>query len=114
MNQDKNNPFLNALKDLLISSGYSETDARSIALETMEKQAQVTPGVSYGGLHPESLGQLWLQARHSGKRQLLLEISAEGQDEDEDNGHLRVTVKGAQTWAEFEREQREAAERAAN
>lgn len=48
------------------------------------------------------------------KRRLLLEITCEGDSYVEYNGHIRVEVKEAQTWAEFEAQQREAREKEVN
>jgi len=114
MSHDEKNPFLDALKDLLENAGHSPADAHRLALEVMEKQRTVSPGVSFGGIHSEAIGPLWEQAQRTGKRQLLLEITAEAQTSDEYHGHITVKVIGAQTWAEHEQAGREAAHRALN
>ncbi|WP_221091198.1 hypothetical protein [Deinococcus aquaedulcis] len=114
MSHDEKNPFLDALQDLLENSGHSPADAHRLALEVVEKQRTLSPGVSFGGIHSEAIGPLWEQAQRTGTRQLVLEITAEGLTSDEYHGHITVKVVGAQTWAEHEREGREAAERALN
>lgn len=114
MNQDEKNPFLDALQDLFEQSGRSPADAHRLAVETMERQRTVSPGVSFGGLHAERIGQLWEQAQRTGTRQLVLEITAEGDVRDEYHGYIRVQVIGAQRWDEYERTEPGAAGRVAH
>ncbi len=114
MNQDEKNPFMDALQSLFEQSGHSAADAHRLALETMDRQRTVSPGVSFGGLHSERIGQLWEQAQRTGTRQLLLEITAEGANRDEYHGQVRVRVIRSQRWDEYERAAHKAAERLTN
>ncbi|MBZ9753347.1 hypothetical protein K7W42_21155 [Deinococcus sp. HMF7604] len=107
--------MLNAMAEMLERCGHSPDEARLIAADMLQRQADVVAGCSWGGVHAEFLVQLWAQATHGGnKRRLLLEVTAEGNSSDEYHGHIRVEVKEAQTWADFDREQREARDRAVN
>lgn len=107
--------MINAMADMLERCGHSPEEARQLAAEMLQRQMDVAPGCSWGGVHAEFIPQLWAQATHGGnRRRLLLEITAEGDCYDDDHGHIRVEVKDAQTWAEFERERREARERQVN
>lgn len=68
-----------------------------------------------GPLHPEQIAGLWNQAAKHGKRKLVLEITADAPTYEEwTGGHIQVTVKGAQTWDDYEQEQQEARAKAVN
>lgn len=114
MSDEQRNPFLDALQTLFEQSGHSPADAHRLAVETMEKQRTVSPGVSFGGLHSERIGQLWEQAQRTGTRQLVLEITAEGDVRDEYHGQVSVRVIGAVRWEEHERAEQEAGARLMN
>lgn len=105
---------LTALANLLERCGHSPEEARALALEAIQKQAHLDPGVTFGHLHAEQLADLWKRAARYGKRKLVLEISADALSSDEWDGHIRVEVKDAQTWQQFEDEQREARQKEVN
>lgn len=114
MNLDQTKRMLDQMADLLEKSGHSPEEARLIAAEMLTRQAEVSPGCSWGGVHAEFIPQLWTQATaHGNKRRLLLEITCEGESYEEYH-HIRALVKGAQTWAEYEAEQRELREKEVN
>lgn len=107
-------PTIDAIAQLLERSGHTSQEARRLAEEAVSRTRSVSENCTYGGLHAEDLGRLWAHAAASGKRRLLLEITAEGLTQDEDCGHLQVEVKGTQTWEEWEEERQAAALRAVN
>lgn len=90
-----------AIADLLERSGHTREEARVLAKQAVHLSRTVSKGCGYGGLHPEDLGRLWSTAASSGKRRLVLEITAEG-DRDEYHGQLRVQVLDAEEWPDPE------------
>lgn len=107
--------MIDAMAVMLERCGHSPAEARQLAAEMLQRQMEVAPGCSWGGVHAEFIPQLWAQAMHGGNRhRLLLEITAEGDSYDDYHGHIHVEVKDAQTWADFERERRDAREREVN
>jgi cytosine/adenosine deaminase-related metal-dependent hydrolase len=103
------------LVSLLIRSGHTPEEARAAAEETLHHLASVGVGSTWGGMHAEFLPRLWAQATQSGhQRKLLLEITCEGDEYGEYFGHIRVEVKAAQSWTEYEQAWREGSEREAN
>ncbi|WP_291427107.1 hypothetical protein, partial [Deinococcus sp.] len=78
------------------------------ASEIVQRQRAIDPGVTFGHIHAEQLGNIWQQAAKHGKRKLVLEITADALGSDEWDGHINVEVKESQTWAEYEQAQAEA------
>lgn len=89
-----------AIARLLEKSGHSREEALALAQEATRRSRTISKGCSYGHLHPEELGNLWNTAARSGKRRLVLEVSAEALSRDEDDGHLHVQVLDAEEWPE--------------
>ena len=103
------------LAEVLEKAGHSPVEARELAADFLRQQATIEQGCSWGGVRAEFLPQLWAQASANGnKRRVLLEITAEGDSYDEYFGHLRVEVKAAQSWAEYEQQKTEAREKELN
>lgn len=96
------------IAEFLEQHGYSHAEAQEKAAEALNAQANLDPGVTYGHIHAEQLADLWKRAARSGKRKIVLEISADALDRDEWDGHIQVEVKDAQTWDEYEQAQAEA------
>lgn len=95
----------NALADLLEGCGKTRQEAEALAAEMVQRQRAVDPGCTWGHIHPEQIAGLWNQATKHGKRKLVLEITADAPTYEEwTNGRIQVTVKGAQTWADYEQQ----------
>lgn len=112
---DLPNSESHALADLLERCGKTRQEAEALAAEMMQRQRAVDPGCTWGHIHPEQIAGLWNQAAKHGKRKLVLEITADALFYEEwTGGHIQVTVKGAQTWADYEQEQQDARDKEVN
>lgn len=111
---DQPDPMFTAIADLLERSGHPRQEAEALASEAVRKQREIEPGCHWGHVHAEQLPHFWNQAARHRKRKLVLEITADALSRDEWDGHISVEVKDAQTWAQFEEEQRQARERDVN
>lgn len=104
-----------ALADLLERCGKTRSEAEALAAEMVQRQRAVDPGCSWGHILPEQIVGLWNQAAKHGKRKLVLEITADAPAYEEwTSGRIQVTVKDAQTWADYEEEQQDAHDREVN
>ncbi|CAM3833510.1 hypothetical protein [Deinococcus frigens] len=112
---DQPNAESNALADLLERCGKTRQEAEALAAEMLQRQRAVDPGCSWGFVLPEQIAGLWNQAAKHGKRKLVLEITADAITYEEwTGGHIQATVKGAQTWDDYEQEQQDARAKAVN
>lgn len=91
-------PTTEAIARLLERSGHTREE--TLAWEATRRSRTISKGCSSGHLHPEELAALWTTAARSGKRHLVLEVSANALSRDEDDGHSRVQVLGAEEWPE--------------
>ncbi|QLG13327.1 hypothetical protein HLB42_20595 (plasmid) [Deinococcus sp. D7000] len=104
-----------ALADLLERCGKTRQEAEALAAELVQRQRAKGPGCTWGHIHPEQIAGLWNQAAKHGKRKLVLEITADAPTYEEwTSGRVQVTVKGAQTWADYEQEQQDARDKEVN
>ncbi|OLV15372.1 hypothetical protein [Deinococcus marmoris] len=104
-----------ALADLLERCGKTRSEAEALAAEVVQRQRAVDPGCTWGHIYPEQIAGLWNQAAKHGKRKLVLEITADAPTYGEwTGGRVQVTVKDAQTWADYGQEQQDAHDREVN
>lgn len=94
------------LVELLISCGHTPEEAEHLALETARHLRSAAVGTAYGHLWPDDLPRIWAAAEHHGRRRLLLEITAEGREQDEYDGHVTARVVEAEDWPDWSEVQR--------
>lgn len=112
---DQPNSESNALADLLERCGKIRQEAEALAAEMLQRKRAADPGCSWGHIYPEQIVGLWNQGAKYSKRKLVLEITADGPTYGEwTGGHIQVTVKGAQTWDDYEQERQDACTKAVN
>ena len=92
-----------AIARLLEQSGHTREEALALAREATRRSRTISKGCSYGHLHPEELADLWNTAARSGKRRLVLEVSADALSHEEYDGHIHVQVLDAEEWPEVVR-----------
>lgn len=107
--------LLQSLAATLGATGSTPEEAATLAAHYVRELSSFNAGRSWGGLHAEGIPQIVLEAMRgaNGARRLVLEIEAEG-EHDEWHGHLKITLKEAQTWPEWERERQERANKELN
>lgn len=85
---------------LLEGCGHSPEDAQRLAQSAAQSAREAAPGAGFGNLAPHEIGAVWRQAARAGTRRLVVEISAEGyeQDDAEERGTVTVRVLEADKW----------------
>lgn len=94
------------LVELLISCGHTPQEAEHLARETARHLRSAAIGTSYGHLWPDDLPRVWAAAERHGRRRLVLEIVAEGREQDEYDGHVTARVVEAEDWPDWNEAQR--------
>jgi hypothetical protein len=91
---------------LVLTGHYTPEEVRRMAEFMVKSLQSVAPGASYGHMWPEDLPRLWAAAERNGRQRLVLEVSAEGQDQDEYDGHLSVRIVEASDWPNWDENKR--------
>ena len=99
---DPQDELFTALVQAARADGYSEAEAKQLALKVTQQFTAVDAGCTWGRVQPEMILTLWQRAAQHGKRRLLLEIVAEGDHQDAYDGHIEVRVIEHQTWQDYE------------
>lgn len=94
------------LVELLLGCGHTPEEAEHLALETARHLRSAAVGTSYGHLWPDDLPRIWAAAERHGRRRLVLEIVAEGHDQDEYDGHVTARVVEAEDWPDWDEAKR--------
>lgn len=94
------------LVELLLECGHTPEEAEHLARETAHHLRSAAIGTSYGHLWPDDLSRIWAAAERHGRRRLVLEITAEGHDQDEYDGHVTARVVEAEDWPDWSEGQR--------
>lgn len=89
------------LVELLISCGHTPQEAEHLARETARHLRSAAVGTTYGHLWPDDLPRVWAAAERHGRQRLVLEIVAEGQEQDEYDGHVTARVVEAEDWPDW-------------
>lgn len=95
------------MTELLEATGLDREEAQRLAKEAARALATGTKGVSFGGLDPMQLWEVWARAARVGARTITLEITAEGQDQDEalERGTISAHIVDAELWPDWSPEQ---------
>lgn len=89
------------IAELLEASGLSPAEARARAAEGVAGLEMCAPGTGLGHIYPEQIATIWQQAARAGRRRLVLEVTAEAQDLDDDTGRVNVRVLEAENWPQW-------------
>ena len=85
---------------LLEKCGHSPEEAQRLAQTAARSALEAAPGAGFGNLAPQEIGTVWKRAARAGTRRLVVEITAEGHDQEdaEERGTVSVRVSDAEKW----------------
>lgn len=89
------------LVKLLLGCGHTPEEAEHLARETARHLRSAAVHTSYGHLWPDDLPRIWAAAERYGRRRLVLEITAEGREQEEYDGHVTARVVEAEDWPDW-------------